>query len=147
LILASALHLISHALQHAKAYKAKGSQPRNQPSSGQSVILMFRLLYTHANYWCLAKMGAHWGEALETVSVLMFIWFDFAVTPRVFGRDFCIITLRFHLSVRLCVYPCKREVTGSHLTRAKKFSFSASLDLGHYNRRPTDTAGYGPGHD
>ena len=36
------------------------------------------------------------------------------------------------------------EVTGSDSTRAKKCSFSASLDLGHHNREPTDTAGYGP---
>jgi hypothetical protein len=55
-----------------------------------------------------------------------------------------IITLRFHLSVNLCICPYEREVTGSHLTGAKTFSFPASLDLGHYNRQPTDTTGYGP---
>ena len=32
----------------------------------------------------------------------------------------------------------KREVTRSHSIRAKKFSFSASLDLERYNRQPTD---------
>ena len=33
------------------------------------------------------------------------------------------------------------EVIGSHSTRAKKFSFSSSLDLqGHYMRQPTDIA-------
>jgi hypothetical protein len=38
-------------------------------------------------------------------------------------------------------------VTGSELTRAKKFSFPVLLGLGSYNRQPTDTAGYGPGRD
>ena len=60
-----------------------------------------------------------------------------------------VIILRLHLSVRVCVCVCvyEREVTGSHWTRAKKFSFSASLGLGRYNRQPTDTAGYGPSRD
>ena len=47
--------------------------------------------------------------------------------------------------VRVCVRACMRtyvqEVTGSD---SKKFSFSASPDLGRYNRQPTDIAGYGP---
>ena len=39
------------------------------------------------------------------------------------------------------------EVTGSHSTRDRKLSFWESLDLGHYNRQPTDTTGYGLSHD
>jgi hypothetical protein len=42
-----------------------------------------------------------------------------------------------------CVRAYEREVTGSYLTRVKTLSFWESLDLGCYNRQPTDTAGYG----
>ena len=46
------------------------------------------------------------------------------------------------------VHQYEREVTTNNSTRAKKFSFSASLDcMGHYKRQPTDMAGYGPSHD
>jgi hypothetical protein len=44
-----------------------------------------------------------------------------------------IIILRLHLSVRLCV-TYEWEVNGNDSTRAKKFSFSALLDLVHYKR-------------
>ena len=39
---------------------------------------------------------------------------------------------------------CEREVTGSHSTRNRKLSF---WELGHYNRQPTDTTGYGLSRD
>jgi hypothetical protein len=45
--------------------------------------------------------------------------------------------------VRVYVRMYERKVTRSHSTWAKKLFFSASLDLGDYNRQPTDTAGYG----
>ena len=46
-----------------------------------------------------------------------------------------------------CVRAYEREVTGSHLTRAKKFIFLGIAGLGRYNRQPTDTASNGPSHD
>ena len=49
----------------------------------------------------------------------------FVYTPKL---GLVIIILISHLSVRACVREYEREVTGSHLTRAKRFSFSASLD-------------------
>ena len=48
------------------------------------------------------------------------------------------------LRLKLSVHAYEQKVTGSESTQAKKFSFSASLDMGRYNRQPTDTAGYGP---
>ena len=50
-------------------------------------------------------------------------------------------------SVRPCVRAYEREVTGSHLTRAKKFLFLGIDGLGRYNRQPTDTASNGPSND
>ena len=41
----------------------------------------------------------------------------------------------------------EQEVTRSDLTRAKTFSFSASLDLGRYNRQLNDKTGNDPSCD
>ena len=38
----------------------------------------------------------------------------------------------------------EQEVTGSHLTLAKKFLFLGTAGLGLYNRQPTDTTSNGP---
>ena len=42
-----------------------------------------------------------------------------------------------------CIRAYKWEVTGSHLTQAKKFLFLGVAGLGFYNRQPTDTASNG----
>jgi hypothetical protein len=58
------------------------------------------------------------------------------------------VVVRRRLSV--CVYVRVRVRAGgdrNDSTRTKKFSLSASLNLGCYNRQPTDTAGCGPSRD
>ena len=57
-----------------------------------------------------------------------------------------VIILILDLSVCVCV-PYKQEMTGSHLTRAKKFLFLGTTGFGRYNTQPTDTASNGPSHD
>ena len=58
----------------------------------------------------------------------------------VYVRRLCVFTNTMHNLTFVC--PLEREVTGSHSTRAKKFSFSSLLDLDVTRGSPcTNTAG------
>ena len=62
------------------------------------------------------------------------------------GAQMC--TYHYTMIIVVCLsVTYEREMTGSDLIQAKTFSFSASLDLGRYNRQPNDKTSYGPNCD